>query len=303
MGWFDDLKSSVSSPEVGSTLAGVKSAAQTGLKGVSDMASTANGYVRDAKSAIGTVANGLSETRLAAAGLLGAVGLGSLMSSAKVPQIGANWMSAGAANQCVGGGAEDWRVKVSMNPSVSYWQSQLLAPLWNTGGVIFPVLPVITVTHTAKYSSQPLTHSNYAAHSYEGSEVAEITINGEFIVQNITDGQYLLAAIYFFRSGTKMFWGADKLAGTPPPMMYLDGFGSHYFPHVPCVLKSFSHTMPQDVDYIEVPNKGASGVTRLPTQSTIQISLQPIYSRAKVSGFSLDAFAKGEMISSTGGFL
>ena len=35
--------------------------------------------------------------------------------------------------------------------------------------------------------------------------------------------------------------------------MFLDGYGSHYFPHVPCVVTQFSHTLPPDADYIQVP--------------------------------------------------
>jgi hypothetical protein len=36
-------------------------------------------------------------------------------------------------------------------------------------------------------------------------------------------------------------------------MVFLDGYGSHYFPHVPGVITSFTHTMSSDVDYVEVP--------------------------------------------------
>ena len=37
----------------------------------------------------------------------------------------------------------------------------------------------------------------------EGSEAGSIMINGEFPIQNIAEGQYLLAAVYFFRAATK----------------------------------------------------------------------------------------------------
>jgi hypothetical protein len=62
-----------------------------------------------------------------------------------------------------------------------------------------------------------------------------------------------MAAIYFFRSATKMFFGQGKDVGNPPPMVFLDGYGSHYFPHVPCVISGFTHTLPNEVDYIQVP--------------------------------------------------
>ena len=50
-----------------------------------------------------------------------------------------------------------------------------------------------------------------------------------------------------------MFFGQGAKAGNPPPIVYLDGYGSHYFPHVPCVITNFTHNLPNDVDYIEVP--------------------------------------------------
>jgi hypothetical protein len=83
--------------------------------------------------------------------------------------------------------------------------------------------------------------------------VQDIQISGDFTVQNMEDGQYLMAAVYFFRSATKMFFGQGSNAGNPPPIVFLDGYGSHYFPHVPCVVTNFTHVLSNDVDYIQVP--------------------------------------------------
>ena len=174
----------------------------------------------------------------------------------------------------------DWRVRVSVSPQLGLFyldaNNPIMAPLSQTSGVIFPYTPQITVQHTARYGTSQLTHSNYPAYFYEGSEVAAITITGEFTVQNIPEGQYLMAVIQFFRSVSKMFFGSDQQAGNPPPMLFLDGYGTNYFPHVSCVLTTFSHTMPADVDYVEIPivsqitsyvGQGAALPTRLPTHS------------------------------------
>ena len=237
--------------------------------------------------------------RLTAAGLPGGA------TSEKPKKVAANWGSASLGTCTANVVEQDWRVKVSVaqGSAVLYdlENNNLLTPIFNTGGVIFPITPVIQMTHTAKYNSASLTHSNYAMHFYEGSEVAAININGEFTVQNIEEGQYLLAAIYFFRAATKMYWGNDLWAGTPPPMLFLSGYGSHYFPKVPCVLTSFMHTMPDDKDYIEIPappspEQPKGSTTRLPTQSTINIILQPIYSRERVKSFNLDQFADGKLL-------
>lgn len=157
---------------------------------------------------------------------------------------------------------DDWRVRISLadnSPNIFYKDSEnsLMSRLAETNGVVFPLTPQVIVNHAANYNKGALTHSNYPAQFYQNSEVSDIQITGTFTAQNVSEGQYLLAAIHFFRSATKMFFGANErnfaLAGNPPPIVYLDGYGSHYLPHVPCVISQFNHSMPNDVDYIEVP--------------------------------------------------
>lgn len=219
---------------------------------------------------------------------------------------------------------DDWRVKVSLAPNSDIFYNSnepgIMARLKDTGGAIFPYTPQMSITHAARYGEQKLTHSNYASFFYEGSDVSSINISGEFTVQTPDEGQYLLAVISFFRSATKMFFGntdQQPLAGNPPPIVILSGYGKYYLPNVPCVMVSFQHTMPADVDYIEVSQtyEGAGGfssnkegLTRLPVTSTLAISLQPVYSRRMVHDtFNLNKFASGELLlsgaNSGGGFL
>lgn len=233
-------------------------------------------------------------------------------------------------------GGNDWRVRVSINSNskILYWDPNLggntpglLAPLKATDGFIFPYVPAVTVSHTANYSPVTLTHSNYAQYFYESSAVSAINITGDFTVQNIDEAKYFLAAIYFFRACTKMFYGASKdYQGSPPPIVYLNGYGQHYLPNVPCVLTSFSHTMPGEVDYLEVNTpqsttttsntltgtygsitlpqvNGQEGLTtvntafnRVPTFSSFSLSLQPVISRSQAIAFDYGEFAKGGLI-------
>lgn len=174
------------------------------------------------------------------------------------------------------GGAPDWRLRVSLAESADYFykaqspaERGIMSPLFGSAtqnGVIFPYTPQVQVTHTATYSQQKFTHSNYPGYYYENSEVAAISITGDFTVQNTIEGQYLMAAITFFRSCTKMWFGASQSRqGFPPPMVFLNGYGENYLPNVPCVVTSFSHTMPSDCDYIDVATvipggPGAGGI-------------------------------------------
>lgn len=212
--------------------------------------------------------------------------------------------------------SDDWRVRISLaNPDI-YAGSPFIQLLQErTNGVIFPYTPNITISHSARYSEQALTHSNYKQYFYDGSEVSNININAEFTVQNIDDGRYLLAVIYFFRTVTKMFFGNDQYAGTPPPLVFLNGYGDFYFPNVSCVVARFEHVMPEGVDYMEIPFSagdtsvgnapGATSQTvRLPLSSQITVVLNPVYSRKNVyDNFSVTDFSQGKLLKGNGGFL
>jgi hypothetical protein len=195
---------------------------------------------------------------------------------------------------------EDWRIKISVGQGSGILyedpSNNLLKPLAPTLGVVFPYTPTISVQHSAGYQSQSLTHSNYTNYFYNNSEVQAITIAGDFTVQNQAEGQYVMAAIQFFRSATKMFYGKSQNAGAPPPVLFLNGYGKLYFPHVPCVLTSFQHTMPQDVDYVSINVQ--NNKVRMPTNSQINITLQPVYSRKLIhDNFDFKTFAAGGLIS------
>ena len=212
------------------------------------------------------------------------------------------------------GQEKDWRVRLSVSPEseVLYrtpGNAGILNILRRTDGVIFPYIPQITINHNANYSQQNLTHANYRQYFYESSSVDNIQINGDFTAQTSDDARYLLAAVHFFRSATKMFYGdSGQYQGSPPPILYLDGYGKHYLPHVPCVVTYFSQMLPNDVDYInadvfdldpteeEFFDGGGSSKTRVPTACTLMIQLQPVYSRIRQKEFSFDKFAAGAFI-------
>lgn len=216
----------------------------------------------------------------------------------------------------------DWRVRISLPPRSRFAFrgigatdetvdqnvpiENLTAGLMNelrgtqglgTDGVVFPYTPQITITHTARYSEQALTHSNYKNFFYEGSEIANIQIQGVFTCQNDDEAIYLMSSIQFLRACTKMYFGLDdKKAGTPPTLVRLSGYGGHYIPgSVNCVVTSVSHAMPDDVDYIQY-KMGAYGGW-MPIQSTLTVNLQPVVSRTRqATRMRLDDFVKGSYL-------
>jgi hypothetical protein len=149
----------------------------------------------------------------------------------------------------------DWRVKLSLAPGADYLykssvSGDLLWPLRATDGVLFPYTPQIQVNYQTNYTKTPLTHSNYQGLFYQSSLVSSVSITAEFTAQDTSEANYLLAALHFFRSAGKMFYGQDSFAGAPPPLLYLSGFGEYQFMEHTLLLESFNYTLPKDVDYI-----------------------------------------------------
>ena len=231
-------------------------------------------------------------------------------------------------------GSTDWRVKLTIPSDSALLQkiffnrasgqgtgsaSAIMEPLAGTNGIVFPITPSVIVQHTASYSQMATTHANYPYYAYQNSEPANLTIVGEFPVQNQTDAAHWVATIHFLRAVTKMFFGGDEaIRGNPPPILQLNGYGQHVFKNVPVVVTNFTCDLRADVDYIATsqgtrtvqPGYGVMSVgstsetlptTWAPSLSTITVQIQPVYSRDTVKNFSMQSFVNGDLFNYTGG--
>jgi hypothetical protein len=262
-----------------SSLSSIAQTASAAAGGIGNLASGLNNF-----AAMGNTSDPLSKARLAIAGIGNLQNAASVAASfvdsingvggkggkAKGANIGNGGGSGGPNGGPTGGG--DWKVTLRV-PALG-------------GQVEFPVTPQITITDAAKYASAGLVHINYSMQFYESSETSSIQVNGEFPIQNEKEGMILLAAIHLLRASTKMFWGF----GAPPPLVFLNGYGDGYMKDVPCVITNFTHTMPEDKDYI--PCNGG----RVPTLSTIQVQLQPVYSRNMLESLDISQIASGRSL-------
>jgi hypothetical protein len=194
------------------------------------------------------------------------------------------------------GSNDDWRVRIDCE--WDNFNSLLFKQLQDTGGVIFPYLPNITVSTKAEYSPISITHGNYAQYSYKNSTVDDITISGEFSCETADEGVYWIAATTFFKTATKMFFGQGALAGNPPIICKLYGYGSRIFDNVPVIIKSFSVDFKDDVNYIRCDT--GYKYTWVPTLSTITVVVAPIYTRQGLRTFNIQDYARGNMIGQSG---
>ena len=246
----------------------------------------------------GNLAGGLSDL---ASGISKSAGILndilSLKRGANLPAGADLFQATGSSIKVQPNAKNDWRVKINTNWSI--FNSALFKRLEETGGVVFPFTPEITFATSANYSEIEPTHNNYPFQAYKNSRIEEISINGDFAQQNQADAEYFIAAMTFFKTSTKMFYGQGANAGNPPIICHLSGFGSQMFDRVPVIIKSFNLTLPNDVDYIRYTS--GSDTTWVPSLCSISIQAMPVYNRAELRKFNLQQYAQGNMISPSGG--
>jgi hypothetical protein len=179
----------------------------------------------------------------------------------------------------------DWRVRLSLAAGADYLYKApnpgILQPLANTGGVIFPYMPKIETLYKADYEPYSLTHSNYKGYFYKSSYTDAVSLTGTFTAQDTTEANYMLAVIHFFRSVTKMFYGQDAQRGSPPPLVYLTGLGEYQFSAHPCVVSSFTYSLPTDVDYIRANSVNINGTSLLTRRARQNLPTDPVSGAVK----------------------
>jgi hypothetical protein len=242
----------------------------------------------------GNLAGGLMKAAGAISGAAGMLNnILSLKRGINIPKGAEVFAPQGQAIQLKAGSKDDWRVRI--NCQWDTFNSPLFGVLKQTGGVVWPYMPNITVSTKAEYNTIPITHANYSQYSYKNSVVDDISISGEFSCETATDGAYWIAATTFFKTATKMFFGQGDLAGNPPIICNLTGYGSHVFDKVPVIIKSFSVDFKDDVNYIKCDPFNNGKYTWVPVLSTITVSVAPVYSRQGLRKFSLQDYARGKM--------
>jgi hypothetical protein len=164
------------------------------------------------------------------------------------------------------------------------------------GGILFPYTPQIQVENTANYSNQTPFHSNYNLYFYKNSTVGQINVTAKFSVQTEFEGAVLLGVIHLLRALTKMKFGNDPDAGSPPPVCRFDAYGDYMLYNVPVAVASWRHELPDGVDYIAVGRPGSPqtyGRSMVPTMSTISLTLNPMYSRRELLAHNVKDWLSG----------
>lgn len=127
-----------------------------------------------------------------------------------------------------------------------------------TVGLIFPYTPTVTFNYSVNYDNTSLFQSNLAIQHYNNTPPPTISVDAKFTADTKENAKYMLAAIWFLKAVTKCDFGYQakidnkRIAGTPPPVLYLHGYGDYIMNYIPVVIKSFNFRLPDDVDYTSV---------------------------------------------------
>ena len=148
-------------------------------------------------------------------------------------------------------------------------QQGTMEPLLKTGnGIIFPFSPTIQVNHSASYGTYDINQSVNQPHYYMMTPNVQINLTAIFTANTAKEASYLLAAMHFLRWSTKSDFGAyvngnrRTDAGTPPPVLVFSGYGTEQFNNIPVIVRNFSYTLPEDVDYVTVQTQEQQVIKR-----------------------------------------
>lgn len=242
--------------------------AQSGINQIEDLG---NGVINNANNVASTVTktlpklpNKILENSLGNS--LGDLKLGSL----KKPDFT-------KSNGSSGGSDQDYRVRLkpfAAAASYIYGNGPMLDPVKSTNGLMFPYTPTISHTQSVEYNTTTLTHTNQTNYSYTNTPSPQIQISGKFTCQTQQEGQYSAACLIFLSVVTKMEFGTKTdLAGLPPPVLQLSGYGSLMYNELPVIITSYSFDLPDNVDFVEITLSGFK--VFLPVIFSINISLSP----------------------------
>lgn len=192
--------------------------------------------------------------------------------------------------------AETKDLRVILRVPRSYLKGPAAGPgqiLNDFGGILFPYTPTISYDTQAQYGTVNPVHSNYTQYFFKNSQVGQISISAKFTVQNEKEGKVWLGIVHLLRALTKMRFGKDSNAGSPPPVCRLEAYGDYMLRNVPVVVSSFKFDLPDTVDYISVGGEYKNSL--VPSITTFNIGLNVMYSRREMQEYSVDDWIAGNL--------
>jgi hypothetical protein len=183
--------------------------------------------------------------------------------------------------------------------------NNILTPLHATNGLLFPYTPTIQFSQEVDWKSMDLVHTNYETFAYSKTPSVSLSISGKFTAQTEGEARYMLAAIHFLRVVSKMYFGRaqandSKLAGMPPPVLLLSGYGTYMYNDLRVIVKNHSYTLDDSVNLVKF-NTADGEIIRLPTILMVSLTVNVVQTpKAQKDRFDLDKFRTGALMKQKG---
>ncbi len=178
-------------------------------------------------------------------------------------------------------------------------QENIMSILWETNGLLFPYTPNVTVSQSVNWDPMALVHTNFDFQNYQRTPSVSISVSGAFTAQNQREGEYVMAVIHFLRVVTKSYFGVEdaqnELAGIPPPVLMLQGFGTHIFKRLPVVIKSYNYTFDENMDAtVFYSRNNESARLNAKMMISVELAVQTNLDKQR-NQFSLDEYRTGKL--------
>jgi len=181
-------------------------------------------------------------------------------------------------------------------------ETNILYPLYEMGGLVWPYTPTINIQQNVDYSSYEPIHSNQEFKAYKRTQALTFSCSGVFTAQNLAEKEYSLAVLHFLRTVTKMHFGInDSDRGTPPPVLLFSAYGNLMFNDLPVVVNSYDMNLSNDVDYVRyeriVGINRQTGLAWIPAKFTVNVSMTVQKTPTEMrNNFDLNKFRTGELL-------
>ena len=148
--------------------------------------------------------------------------------------------------------------------------------------VVFEASSPITESRASNYDGFGIVHLPTELWTYKNTGARHFAITGKIVSRNANEAQTNSYYVDLIRSWILPDFGGS---GATPPIVKLSAYLNTNIREVPCILKSYGITFPEDVDWIfdGVGNSSAAGPvmssSAMPVICQIQVELEDLTDR------------------------
>ncbi len=175
-------------------------------------------------------------------------------------------------------------------PAIPDFATEFNAPYGRTI-IRFLDQPTLAESRAARYTTETILHAPEGFNSFEGTDQRTFEISGKFFSRNTKDIVTNNQVLQVVRS---LVMPDYNNTGAPPTPVELHAYGAQNIHALPCLVRSYNMTYPNDVDYV-VSDDGPVQVT-MPIVFELSISLTEQHSIAQLRKFDLGDFRSGKMV-------